>query len=447
MRNDVLNIGFVTTLSGRWPVELPGKRQDEYEAFMRDKFGQDANIVTTGRVSSNTDQLMETVQLFKSEQVDVIVMLYGAFTGDDVSTILAEQVGVPLVLWAPYEPPFDGGRLLANALVSLTMNSASLKRLGHTSHAVYGGLDDEQSVKKLTAILNGYKTVKKVRGITLGLFGYRPTAFYNSAFDEALIRKTFGIRIEETSLVMVFNKMQSYSQDAVDIAMTEAGKIFKTENLPDGHLENHARLYLALNELMEQQRYDYATIKCWPEMGQLKTTPCAVLGRLADNGKLISCEGDVDVTLAMIFQHCLTREPTFVTDMINVDKEANTLTFWHCGNPAPSLIEGDYTMGDHPLAGQGTAFNCVLKTGKVTVSRLCNIDGQYKLFVVRGEAVPTVRNTGGSMVNVRINMPVHDFVYKIIEEGIPHHYSVAYGDIADDMIFAAKLLGIETIEF
>ena len=52
-----------------------------------------------------------------------------------------------------------------------------------------------------------------------------------------------------------------------------------------------------LKELMKEQKYDYATIKCWPEMGNLHTTPCAVLGRLMDEGVSIGCEGDVDAGL------------------------------------------------------------------------------------------------------------------------------------------------------
>ena len=56
-------------------------------------------------------------------------MVYGAFTGDDVSFRLVDEVKVPIILWAPYEPEFNGGRIMSNALVALNMNIASLKRL------------------------------------------------------------------------------------------------------------------------------------------------------------------------------------------------------------------------------------------------------------------------------------------------------------------------------
>ena len=80
------------------------------------------------------------------------------------------------------------------------------------------------------------------------------------------------------------------------------------------------------------------------------------------------------------------------------------MTFWHCGNAAPSLANPKYELllRNHPLAGQGTAFWGALKPGKVTIARFCNIDGQYKLFLLKGEAVDMDRYTRGVMANVKI---------------------------------------------
>lgn len=443
----MLNIGFLTTVSGRWPRELPMQRNKLYGEYVKNKFPF-ANIIECGDIVDSAEKLLEVTKLFRRENVDLIIMVYGAFTGDDICTCLAENLRVPLVLWTPYEPPFDGGRLLANALVAATMNSASLGRLGHTSHMVYGSLDDPRAVGEILKIVKAYSVVKELKGKVLGLFGYRPTAFYNSAFDEALIRRTFGIRMEETDLKVVIDVMRDVDDDLVQADMADVANKFDISTLPHEYLENHSRLFFALKQTMRIQGYDFAVLKCWPEMGNWKMTPCAVLGRLADENMLIGCEGDVDVMLALIIQYAISGTPGFITDMINIDETENTLTFWHCGNPAPSLTDDTQPicLGNHPLAGQGTAFYASLKSGKVTVARMCNIDGKYKLFLVRGEAVPTNRNTTGSMINVKIQRPVRDFVYQLIAQQIPHHYSVVWDDIADDMKQVASLLGIEVLE-
>ena len=444
-----LNVGFLTTVSGRWPRELPNQRLQLYGDWLKANLPQ-ANLIGFERIVDSPERIEDAIQTLKQNEVDLVIMLYGAFTGDDVSTAIADSLQVPLILWAPREPELNGGRLLANAMVALTMNSASLHRLGHASYPVYGGLESEEATGRVLSLVKAYDTVNLMRQTLLGLFGYRPTAFYNSAFDEGLIRRTFGVKIEETDLKVVFDAMEALDANAVLQDRAAVAAAYRlTDALPDLHYDNHSRLYLALKQLCAQQGYDYAAIKCWPEMGNLKTTPCAVLGRLADEGVHIACESDVDAALALIAQNCITAKPNFITDLIDINEAENYLTFWHCGNAAPSLHNTSFptVIGDHPLAGQGTAFHTTLKEGPVTISRFCNIGGVYKLFLLRGTARATDLYTPGCMVNVTTAAPVKDIIYGLIEKGVPHHYSIVWEDVADIMLEVAHLLHLEVITY
>lgn len=443
-----LHLGFVTTYSGRWPRELPEKRDREYSAWLKEELPQ-VDVVHAGRIGCNAEMLKEIVKEFKTASVDVVLMVYGAFTGDDAPACLAEMLNVPIILWAPYEVPFEKNeRLYANALCAMTMNAASLRRLGAKYHAVYGSREDRRAADKVKALVMAYHTVKAMRHTNLGLLGYRPTAFYNCAFDEGLIRRTFGVKIEETDLKVVFDKMEMLPKEDYEPDMKKMEAAYDMDTLPEGHLENHSKLYLALKEVMKEQNYDFGVIKCWPEMGSLHATPCAVLGRLADEGVNIGCEGDVDAELAQIAEHYLTGLPTFITDMINVFEEENVITFWHCGNAAPSLANPDYELllRNHPLVGQGTAFWGALKPGQVTAARFCNIDGGYKLFLMKGEAIRMDRYTRGIMANVKVERPVREIIDRIIEEGVPHHYSLVWADVAKELKEICALLHIPVIE-
>ena len=443
-----LHIGFAVTVSGRWPRELPEKRLREYGDWAEEHLSG-ARVFRFGRLVCTREDLDDCTAFFQENKVDVILLVYGAFTGDDIACGLADACRKPIVLWAPREERWERqDRLYANALCCAAMNGASLKRLHAPHHIVFGNKEEARVEAELDRLMDAYAVAKNLQGFTFGLFGYRPTAFYNCAFDEVAIRRTFGINFEETDLKVVFDAMAALPWSEVEAEMARVSGKWDVSALPDGHLENHARLYLVLRELVKKQGYDYSSIKCWPEMGSLHTTPCAVLGRLADEGVGISCEGDIDAGLAAIVQNMLSGQPTFITDLINIDEEENTVTFWHCGNAAPSLHnEADgVTMCNHPLAGQGTAFWCSLKSGPVTAARFTNIDGQYRLFLLRGEAVPTRRNTRGSMVNVKVKTPVLELVQKIAENGMSHHYSVVWQDVADKMVTVARLLNIPVIE-
>lgn len=443
-----LHVGFVTTYSGRWPDELPKKRDKEYGDWLEENLPA-VKLVRASGLGSSRDMIEQITKEFKSQEVDVIVMVYGAFTGDDVAAYFTEMLKVPIILWAPYEVPFEkNDRLYSNALCSMTMNAAAIRKLGAKYHTVYGSKEDPRAADKVKNLIMAYHTVNAMKHTNLGLLGYRPTAFYNCSFDESLIRRTFGVKIEETDLKVVFDHMDALPEQEWKGDMEQMEKDFDTEGLPEGHLENHSKLYLALKQVMAEQGYDFGTIKCWPEMGNLHTTPCAVLGRLADDGINIGCEGDVDAELAQIAEYYLTGQPSFITDLINVDEEKNVITFWHCGNAAPSLCNRDYELlvRNHPLAGQGTAFWGSLKPGNVTVARFANIDGGYKLFLLRGEAVAMDRYTRGIMANVKTERPVRDILDGIIEAGIPHHYSIVWDDVADALKQICSLLDIPVIE-
>ena len=444
-----LVIGLAVTLSGRWPRELPEKRLLEYGGLLKKAFPACIICAADGLVCSGQD-VEDAAETFKKAGVDIMVMVYGAFTGDDIPVRLCELVKKPIVLWAPYEPPFSReDRLYANALVALTMNSASLKRLAYATHTLYGDFADVRVAKELQCLVRVYGARKAIANTLLGLFGYRPTAFYNSTFDEALIRRTFGVRMEETDLKVVFDEMTGIDSALVNTDMQKvSGKYATAGELPEGHLENHSRLFLALKNVMARQGYDYATLKCWPEMGALHTTPCAVLGRLADEGVHIGCEGDVDAELAQIAQNALTGLPTFITDMINIDENENSMTFWHCGNAAPSLHDTASApeLRNHPLAGQGTAFWTALRPGDVTIARFYNYHGEYRLFLMKGTAIQKDRYTRGTMANVVLGPPVRQVAEAIIKEEIPHHYSLVWADVADEMRMLAELLDIPVVE-
>ncbi len=445
---DLLNVGVCVTLSGRWPQELGERRLAEYSQWLEDSF-PGTKMLRFPRLVCTDGDLRECCGYFCENRADIIVMIYGAFTGDNVPCGLADACGCPIVLFAPREERWDrDDRLYANALCSAAMNGASLTRIHAPHFTVYGDPDEPRVARELGDIFAARRVVKGLRGMTFGLFGYRPTAFYNCAFDENVIRRTFGINFEETDLKVVFDTMDALPPEEVEAQLAELRARWDTALLPEGHLENHARLYLALKRLIPRYGYDFCSIKCWPEMGALHATPCAVLGRLMDEGIGVACEGDVDAGITAAIQRLICGAPPFITDLINIGEEDNTVTFWHCGNAAPSLHDPSdgVVMANHPLAGQGTSFWCALRPGPVTAARFTNFDGQYRLFLLGGKALPTRRNTRGCMVNVKVDTPVLELVRRIADTGMSHHYSLVWADIADSMRAVAKLLEIPVIE-
>lgn len=447
MRKATLKVGFITTVSGRWPRELPKQRDEIYSEYLKNTY-PDVEVVKYETIAVDNNDIKSATKYFNQNRVDLIVMVMGAFTGDFASTYLAERVGVPIVLWTPFEPPFDGGRLMSNALVASTMNMAAVKRLGHKCYFVYGDHDTKRAQDEIDKIIKAHKCKKSLANISLGLVGYRPTAFYSSAFDETVIRNTFGVIMEETDIAELMELANSIDQEKVDADMAKLQSSVTKTCLPEGHLENHCRLKLGMQRLIDNHAYDAISLKCWPELGNMKCTPCGMISRFSDEDFIIGCENDVDATITMVIQKLMTDDIPFMTDLIKVDEEKNTVLFWHCGQAGRKIMNCncDIEMNDHPLAGQGVAFEGTLQTGTITIARMTYLDGKYKLFLAKGEALETEKSTKGVMGEVKIDGNAMDMVYQICQEGIPHHYSIIWQDIYNEMKEFCDLLDIEVIE-
>ena len=50
------------------------------------------------------------------------------------------------------------------------------------------------------------------------------------------------------------------------------------------------------------------------------------------------------------------------------------------------------------------------------------------------------------MANVKVERPVREVIEQIIEEGVPHHYSLVWADVAEELKQVCQLLNIPVIE-
>lgn len=447
MNTHKINIGFVTTVSGRWPRELPEARHQQYPQWLRENF-ESVDLVKPETITVSKDDVDQDIDLFRRAAVDLVVVMIGAFSGDGVSTRLADQLNVPVLLWALPEPPFNGERLVSNALVAATMNNAALKRLGHKVHFVYGDIDEECIRKDIAQIIRIHLAAKRLRNTFLGMIGYRPTGFYSSTFDETLLRKKLGVSLEEFDLSMVFKMAEEIDLDVVEADMGAYSASKEIIDLPNGYLENHSRLYLTMQKLIDMHNFDALTLKCWPEMGHSQFTPCAMISRFADEKFIIGCESDVEATITMLMQQYLVDDQVFMCDLVDIDRAENTAFFWHCGQAGLKLHadKKQARIMNHSLAGEGVVLEGTLKAGPVTIAKLSQIGSDYKLFLVRGQVLDTDQVIRGALVNVKMESPVLDIIYTIADEGVPHHYSIVWDDIYDDLVALCVLLEIEIIE-
>jgi L-arabinose isomerase len=144
----------------------------------------------------------------------------------------------------------------------------------------------------------------------------------------------------------------------------------------------------------------------------------------------------------MVLQYLVTLQsmvPHFIDWTAQHPTLKDVFLAWHCGNAPPTLAcEGCEVQVTR--IGQGS-FN--LKTGVVTICRLVEYDGMFRLLVTKGEAITDepIPQTGSW-----VKVPDLEKLYRtLVEGGFVHHASMIHGDYTQALIDACKFLGIKTV--
>jgi L-fucose isomerase-like protein len=163
---------------------------------------------------------------------------------------------------------------------------------------------------------------------------------------------------------------------------------------------------------------------------------------LSDEQTPCSCEADVNGTITQLVLQWLSGEPAFGSDLVSVDSARDAVVLWHCGL-AP------LSMADPTVSPKGTIHSnrklpllleFPLKPGRVTVARLSQAGGSYRLIVGGGEMLQAPASFSGTSGVLRFDRPATEVIETILQEGLEHHLSLTYGDHMPALLALAKLL-------
>lgn len=408
--------------------------------------------VVAGPLLTSDAQAEELAAEFRRQQVDVMIFHYVTFPLGSMTPLLAQRVGVPVILWSIPEPPFDGGRIKANSFCASNMNAHALRKLRHPYSYVYG--TPEAIGEALARQFRVARCIKRLRQTRLGMVGSRVPGFYTSCFNEMALRRTLGVEIVYIDLLEVVHTAESLSPAAVAQATAHiTGSVSRCDGVSPEQLEKGARLYGAFAALKEKKRVHGFAMKCWPEFGDLYgVAVCGIVGQLTEAGMLTSCEGDVYGAVAMTILHELTGAAPFYCDLIAFEEENNVGIGWHCGAAPVSLCAAgcQTALGRHSVMDggnvKGVTHDFPLRHGPLTFSQLGeDEDGSYRFLIVSGEGLPTTQMLPGNPLRIRFDVPLAKLTETIIADGYSHHYTVGYAPLREELTQLCGWLGIKPV--
>jgi len=412
------------------------------------------------------DEADAVSDFFRREGVDGLILCPLDF-GDERSAVkVAERLNLPVLLYATKEPPANQDAMLSRVSDSYCGNlsmAAGLHRRKIPFH--YAGLffpNQPELRAAVTEFAGAVAVVKGLRNARIGQVGVRPAAFETVAYDEIALTRKFGQNVIPAELSDLVDQARRIAEDdpRVLAAVARARAAAATITVAEDYLLNSARLEVALTDFWQRYHLSAMAIQCWPSIGKLmKVSLCALYGRMTDETMLTACETDVLGAVSMLVSYYSAMgasAPHFIDWTIQHRDHPNRLLAWHCGN-APASLAADPARvalrsrsnmtGELPVEPEDAMaglFQFQVKPGRVTLCRLVEYDGQWKMLIAGGEIIPSDETLGGTWSWVEVKDHAH--LYRtLVEEGFNHHASMIHGDQRESLRLACKFLDIQPV--
>ena len=500
MASQTLTLGFVPGDRPGFSTDWAHKMRDRCVAALKKistvKLALPNPEFTTKGLVSNIHQATQVADQFKSMGVNRLLLGTMNFGDEEALSEVARQLepeGASVMLFGTHDAvDSDGIRAKSDAFCGTLSASMNLHMAG-VPFVFSGIMNPDQgqfldTVKEFIAsdpvdVMKEYEeqfdhkyppprssgdhgeqidaAVESFRDARLGQFGPRASGFVTCAFDERQLMKHFGQRVIPIDLAQVFGRANRLNDDdeQVSAGLKRIGDSADTANVPEAAVMKMAKLYVALQSFLQENKLAAAGHNCWTGIQtEYGICGCSVFSLLEDDGIPIACETDVYGAATMLLQSCIARafgddtRPHFMDWTIQHPTDPNLFQAWHCGKAPPSLFVSKPTIRSHeiiaPMLGEEISHGTLegeIKPGEVTLCRLIEYDGEFRALVSAGQIESSQwKQMRGSWGWVR--MPDLNQLYRIlIEKGFSHHVSLIHGNYAQVTAEVCTQLGMEVV--
>ncbi len=462
---ETLRIGFVPAHREPFDEDWASKmRRRCLEAFPRkprlEIIVPDERL-TEGGCVRNDGEAEKVIALFREKEIDGLII--GAMTfGDEVSALAVASAfrNKPVLLFGTKEGPFtkDGNRRSDSFCGTLSISSGLHRR---QIPFLFGGIifpEEDSFTNSVTEFLRVCAIWRGFIGAKIGLVGPRPERFETCIFSEDLLMRKFQQRVIPIDLADIMSQANAQKDSpAIKKIIKNIKAQADSSAIAATAMQAIAGLEYALEQFAAEKGLSALGVQCWTAMQSVYgISPCYAMGRLTDKGIMTSCEVDIYGALTMLMQYLASlgeTVPHFIDWTIKHQEKENVFLAWHCGNAPPSLVcqGGDISLKYHSILGASLGIDRSMGTGEfqlapgaVTLSRLQEHDGKFKMLVAKGEIVASRQKLRGSWSWVEV--PDLDKLYAtLVKEGFTHHASLIHGDCYGALVSACELLGIEAV--
>lgn len=270
-------------------------------------------------------------------------------------------------------------------------------------------------------------------GDKIAVFGEPSDWLIASNVDRDFLKQKFNIDFVDIPLETLFRRFSLIDDNMVEFLATDFQAVTSRGETTERDLLDSLKIYLAINQICQENNCTCATVRCFSIIEKLKATGCLALALLNDEGIDAACEGDLQSLLSMILVRRITGMPSFMANPSAMSKDNHTTTFAHC--TVPTTMCRRYGFRSHFESQCGLAV-----AGEFSPSEVYTIFkwGGEKLdrFFVE-EAVSVVAPSNENLCRSQLTLNFYNPEY-MLNNPIGNHHIILKGAFADKLRTALK---------
>jgi L-fucose isomerase-like protein len=287
------------------------------------------------------------------------------------------------------------------------------------------GPDDGEGYRHVAEAVQDLETQRAMQRARIGVIGKPSDWLVASTPAPDAVRSAWGPDVVAIELDAVERRVSTVSQVTVTSQLDALfDSLTDRREPPRVDVEKAVRVYLALQEVIEQYELNALTLRCFDLVLDMETTGCLALAQLNDEEIIAGCEGDVVTTVGLLWAHELLGQIAWMANPVRVDEAQNSLWLAHC--TVPRGIVDDYCLRSHFESGLGVAIQGRFPLGPVTLFRIGgrNLD---RLWLAEGEVIQAGSSESLCRTQAEIRLEAGFDVGDLLREPLGNHVAMLKG--------------------
>jgi L-fucose isomerase-like protein len=377
-------------------------------------------------------------RFFQEADPDLLLAVVITWSFDHLSVRILKTVSRPLAILAI--PGITAGSLVGAHQLGCLLTDMEIERA-----VFYGDVREAQTYDALAAYARAAAAHRRLASGRIAIVGRRTPGMTPIAFDEVEAMRRFGCQVLSYGWEEIRDLEKSIDKARVEAELVRLRALAGTVRSGEQSLREVLSLHLAMKELARAEDILAYGLGCYPH---LAGTACLLTGLLSEDGIPAACEGDMNAGLAMYLIQALTGEPAHFGEILEIDRQANTIVTSHCGCAAPSLAGDPAEIELVPVRiwERGVSIRFPAKAAPhATYVNLVGRKGNYRLCAASGAAISSGMVFEGNPVKFRPDCSWKELLRAIDEHGFGHHWMMAYGDVTRELRYFCRLAGLKGV--